>query len=174
MLARLCYSIVVQLLWTELDNLKWVLSAINSLIKNNLMLNRHFQCMEKRNIRILNIYIFRPVPIWVRWPSTAFISYSPNEKNILLKFIVILYCCSSDMSLYYKDFSSFYERYFLTKINNVNFEFQKNVWVIQICVKANLDLGDKFPRSDNLDRWAEKSIWYTCGALINCWFLSIT
>ena len=39
----------------------------------------------------------------------------------------------------------------------------KKVRVIQICVKANLDLGDKFPRSDNLDRWAEKSIWYTCG-----------
>ena len=30
-------------------------------------------------------------------------------------------------------------------------EFQKKQ-VIQICVKANLDLGDKFPRSDNLDR----------------------
>ena len=53
-------------------------------------------------------------------------------------------------------------------------EFQKKQ-VIQICVKANLDLGNEFPRSDNLDGWAEKSI-STCELWLpaNFWATSET
>ena len=56
-----------------------------------------------------------------------------------------------------------FKQYRLSFHNRFKILNSKKVLVIQICVKANLDLGSKFPRSDNLDRWAEKSIWYTCG-----------
>ena len=80
------------------------------------------------------------------------LKYLPEEKRQYLMHTILW----SDKT------GKFKNMYFLS-ITDSRFWIPKKVRVIQICVRANLDLGEKFPRSDNLDRWTEKSIWYTCG-----------